>query len=161
MNSNATLIPYARDLTQEPPRNPDERLGGFVVLARSIDKGRASLNGTNGEYRFNCPLDHMLFDFKGVKGADIEKVLGSGASDGEVLQWLTLHGVSKTPEEIKAWSDRMENFSFYFVPEKKAWFVSECERLELDPANTTLFDYLAVDDRKTLGLPVPIQDRHP
>ena len=55
----------------------------------------------------------------------------------------------------------MEDFSFYFVPEKKRWFVTECERLGLDPANTTLFDCLEVDDRKSFGLPVPIQDRHP
>jgi len=161
MNSNSNLLPYAKDLTQQPPRSAAERLGGFVILARSIDKGRARVNATNGEYRFNCPVDQLLFNFKGVVGTDVQELLASGANDEDVVEWFNTHGVDKTPDEIKAWSAQMDEFSFYFVPEKKAWFISECERLQLDPVNTTLFEYLDVDDRKTFGLPVPIQDRHP
>src|SRR5437879_3806180 len=51
----------AKDLTQEPPRSPRERLGGFVIFARTVDKCRADLAGTIGEYHFDCPLDNMLF----------------------------------------------------------------------------------------------------
>lgn len=161
MNSNPTPSPPVQDLSQEPPRNASERLGGFVILARTIDKARATAIGSNGKYHFNCPVDQMLFNFKGMKGEDLKKIIGSGATDEEVLEWVNSQGVQKTPDEIKAWSDQMETFSFYFVPEKKAWFVSECERLGIHPAHTTLFEYLEVDDRKSFGLPVPIQDRHP
>jgi Domain of unknown function (DUF5069) len=39
----------AKNLTQEPPRSPRIRLGGYLLAARMIDKGRAQLNGTLGE----------------------------------------------------------------------------------------------------------------
>ena len=32
----------APDLTQRPPRSPRVRLGGFVILPRMLDKGRAT-----------------------------------------------------------------------------------------------------------------------
>ena len=34
----------AKDLSKEPPRSPRIRVGGFAILARMADKGRASLN---------------------------------------------------------------------------------------------------------------------
>jgi hypothetical protein len=112
-----------------------------------IDKGRATLNGTNGEYHFNCPVDNMLFQFKGVDGEEVRKLLQSGASDEEVADWIAAHGAKKTPAEIKAWSEAKEQLYYTNIPEKKEWFDGECRRLGLDPARTTLFDYLEEDDR--------------
>jgi len=40
-------------------------MGGYALMARMIDKGRATLNGTVGEYHFACPLDQQLFTYKG------------------------------------------------------------------------------------------------
>jgi Domain of unknown function (DUF5069) len=65
----------AKDLTKEPPRSLCQRIGGYAVLARMADKGRATLNGTAGEYHFNCPLDNMLFSFKGVQAEDVKNLL--------------------------------------------------------------------------------------
>ncbi len=148
MNTTTTL-PKAKDLMQEPPRSPRLRLGGYAILARMADKGRATLNGTNGEYHFNCPLDNMLFGFKGIEGEDVRNVLLSGASDEEVVNWIDEHGTPRTPEEINDWSDDMERLSYYNVPEKKEWFVDECRQLGLDPARVTLFDLLETDDRES------------
>ena len=63
-----------KDLTKEAPRSPHTKLGGFVILARAIDKCRATINGVVGEYEFNCPLDRMLFDWKGIGGEDFQKI---------------------------------------------------------------------------------------
>jgi hypothetical protein len=41
------------DLTQRPPRSFRVRLGNYVILARMLDKGRATLAGKNGEYIYN------------------------------------------------------------------------------------------------------------
>ncbi len=46
----------APDLRQGEPRAPEETLGGFSLAARALDKCRASLAGTNGDYTFNCPM---------------------------------------------------------------------------------------------------------
>ena len=51
------------DLTQRPPRSARVRLGGYAILARCLDKGRATLAGKNGEYNYACPLDENWFNF--------------------------------------------------------------------------------------------------
>jgi hypothetical protein len=41
----------------------------------------------------------------------------------------------------------MEAANPYENPERREWFVEQCEPLGLDPAKTTLFDWLEADDR--------------
>ena len=147
--ATTTHLKNAKDLSREPPRSPRVRLGGYALMARMIDKGRAAINGTNGEYHFDCPVDNMLFGFKGVKGEDVRAVLASGASDEEILAWFNSHGTPKSEAEIKAWSAGAEASSLHDNPEKREWFAGECKRLGLDPARTTLFTYLETDDRQS------------
>ncbi|MGC3991776.1 MAG: DUF5069 domain-containing protein [Chthoniobacteraceae bacterium] len=115
-------------------------------MARMIDKGRADLQGQVGEYHFACPLDQMLFGFKGVDGADVKKVLESGATDEQVVTWFNTHGTAKTDEEIKGWSDGVEAFRPYDNPDKRDWFVGECAKVGLVPETSTLVNYLEKDD---------------
>jgi hypothetical protein len=70
---NSNHMTHAKDLTKEPPRSPRLRFGGYSILARMIDKGRAELHGTAGEYHYNCGLDQMLFGFKGVDQEEVKK----------------------------------------------------------------------------------------
>lgn len=137
----------AKDLTKEAPRSPRIRIGDYALMARMIDKGRATLNGTVGEYHFACPLDQQLFTYKGVLADDVKAVLASGASDDQILAWFSKHGTSKSADEIKVWSDSVEATRPYENPESKEWFAGECAALGLDPAKTTLVDYLETDDR--------------
>ncbi len=51
----------AKDLTKEYPRSPRETLAGYVIAARMLDKCRAAISGTLGEYHFDCPLDHPIW----------------------------------------------------------------------------------------------------
>lgn len=134
------------DLTETAPRSPATRLGNYAILARCLDKGRAEINGNVGEYHFDCPLDNMLFDFKEVKGADIRKLLEDGTTDADVVTWLNGHGAGMSPQEIGAWSDQMEAYKPYENPEKKEWFAEQVAPLGLDPATTTLFEWLEADD---------------
>src|SRR5258707_13481264 len=46
----------ATTLTKRPPRRPRCRLGGYAILPRMLDKGRAEIASTNGEFHYNCPL---------------------------------------------------------------------------------------------------------
>lgn len=147
--ATTTQLRNAKDLSREAPRSPRVRLGGYVLMARMIDKGRATIAGTAGDYHFDCPVDNMLFTFKGVKGDEVRKVLAAGASDEEVLAWFGSHGTPKTDAEIKAWSAGAEASSLYDDPEKREWFSEECRRLGLEPARTSLFTYLETDDRQS------------
>ena len=97
------------DLTQRPPRSMRVRLGGFVLLPRILDKGRAKLVGKNGEYNFNSPGDQHLVRFLGVDLEALAKELDAGKGDGEILEWV--HANARTPRapwEIEAWSAYME-----------------------------------------------------
>lgn len=133
---------------KQPPRSPYERIGGFAIIARTIDKCRATIAGTNGEYHFDCPLDNLLFGFAGVSGDAFKDYVAEGHSDEEIAQWVKESGTFKTDAEIQAWSDAFKtDFSYTTHPEKKEWFQAECKRLGLDPETTTLFDMLEVDDK--------------
>jgi len=93
------------DLTQQPPRSPRTRLGGFVIVPRMLDKGRALLAGKNGDYKFACPLDQRFLEFAGVDPAKLKEQLAAGKGDGEILEWLRENSARKlTAPEIAAWS---------------------------------------------------------
>jgi len=136
----------SKDLTKEAPRSPRVRLGGYALLARAIDKGRAALNGKNGGYHYDCPLDNYLFSFKGISGAELSAQLAEGASDQQIVEWLDGSGAAKSLDEITGFSDAVEAARPYDDPEKRDWFIGECAPLGIDPAESTLFDYLEKDD---------------
>ena len=76
----------APDLTKQPPRSARVRLGGYVILARMLDKGRALLAGKKGEYVYNCPLDQRFLKFVGIDAVALKKQLSAGKGDGDILK---------------------------------------------------------------------------
>jgi hypothetical protein len=81
------------------------RLGGYVILARCLDKGRATINGKNGEYHFACPLDQHFLEFAGVDPEALKKELATGKGDGEILEWIQANAKHKRiGSEIQSWS---------------------------------------------------------
>jgi len=136
-----------KDLTGEAPRSPRIRVGGYAILGRTIDKCRALVAGNIGEYHFDCPLDNMLFGFKGVKGDDFKAQIEQGASDAEMVEWLNQSGEKKTSTEIKRWAEQVEASSLYNHPEKREFFSDAVKKLGLDPTKTTTFDWLEIDDK--------------
>jgi hypothetical protein len=98
------------DLTRRPPRSTRVRLGGFVILARMLDKGRALLVKKNGEYNYNSPTDQHLVRFLGFDPEALLQELAAGKGDGEILQWvLTNAKTSRSPWEIQTWSAYFDN----------------------------------------------------
>lgn len=136
-----------KDLNQEAPRGPRARLGNYVILPRTIDKCRALLWGDIGSYHFDCPLDNMLFGFKGVTGDDFKAEIERGATDDEMVAWMDGHGEKKSADEVRQWATEMEAVNPYNNPEKRDWFVEQVTPLGLDPATTTLFSWLEADDK--------------
>ena len=136
-----------KDLTKEPPRSPKTLVGGYVILGRTLDKCRALLAGTIGEYHFDCPLDNMLFGWKRILGDNFKAEVAKGASDEEMVQWVDTHGRPKTDDEKKAWIEEVKKASLYDDPKKRDSFIAETKKLGLDPATTTLFDWLDADDK--------------
>src|SRR6478735_9755711 len=101
-NTNNIAAP---DLTQRPPRSARVRLGGYALLPRMLDKGRATIIGKNGEYHYACPLDQRFLDFAGIDPEALKKELAAGKGDGEILEWIEQNAKNKHSEqEICSWS---------------------------------------------------------
>jgi len=147
---NLTTI-NAKDLTKESPRSPRIRLGGYVILARTTDKCRALLAGNIGEYHYDCPLDNMLFGFKGITGDDFKAQVESGASDDDLVAWVNSRGTPKTAAEIEEWSAGCEAINPYNNPERREWYSEQVTALGLDPATTALFSWLEADDKASFA----------
>ena len=94
---------HTPDLTKQPPRSPRVRLGGYAILPRCLDKGRATLAGKNGEYHYACPLDQDFLEYAGIDPEELKKHLTK--SDSEILEWINANAKHKhTTAEIAAWS---------------------------------------------------------
>lgn len=141
------------DLSQRPPRSPRVRLGGYVLLPRLIDKCRAELAGTPGEYHYNCPMDQRFFTFAGVDHEALKAEVAKDLGDGALLAWILENRAHKHGDwEIAQWSAYREAA----VPsgnEMRA-FVSEqvgngggAEREDIG----TWFDFLDFDDHVSFG----------
>ena len=61
------------DLRTAFPRSMKTRLAGYVHLARMIDKCRAVLAGTEGEYIYPCPMDERLLDYAGITAEQLAR----------------------------------------------------------------------------------------
>src|ERR1041385_7032294 len=97
------------DLTKQAPRSARVRLGGYALLPRCLDKGRAEIAGKNGEYHYNCPLDQRFLGFAGIDPAALRKELETGKGDGDILEWIQANAKFKrTDAEIAAWSAQTE-----------------------------------------------------
>jgi len=95
----------ALDLNVTYPRSPRESLGGYVVAGRMLDKCRAVLAGTNGEYHFDCPLDQIFFDFTGIDSEEFKNFVATGANDDMVSEWIQKNSRAQSKEEIIAWNN--------------------------------------------------------
>lgn len=93
------------DLTQRPPRSPRVRLGGYAILPRMLDKGRAALAGKQGDFKYACPLDQEFLTFVGIDPEKLREQLAEGKGDGEILAWINANAqLKRNPVEIEAWS---------------------------------------------------------
>lgn len=100
---------HSPDLTQAPPRSPRVRLGGFAHLPRLIDKARATLAGTNGEYHFNCPMDEHFFAFTGIQAEAFLSEVKTGKCDYDLLTYVMANSQPKRAmSEIVSWSTWFE-----------------------------------------------------
>lgn len=64
------------------------KLAGYAHLARMIDKCRAVLAGTEGEYIYPCPMDERLMEFAGITSDQFTSAVKANPTDEGVVKWL-------------------------------------------------------------------------
>ena len=142
------------DLTQRPPRSQRVRLGGYVMLPRILDKGRAQLAGKIGEYRYGAKsMDRHFFAFTGIDPVALQVELATGKGDGEILAWVEANAKpSRSPWEITAWSEHHLHRGPDSDAETLADFAEAIGKFTKTREDIkTWFDLLDLDDHCTFG----------
>ena len=149
-NSNNISAP---DLTKRPPRSPRCRLGGYAILPRLLDKGRADIAGLNGEFNYNAPLDQHIINFLGLDVVALREQLAAGQGDGEILEWINANAKHKrAPWEIEQWSEFHEHRGPDSDAETLAFFADYVGKFSKTREDIkTYFDVVDLDDYVTFG----------
>lgn len=135
------------DLTKNPPRSPYIKLGGLLMLARTIDKMRAMLPGGKlGAYQLDGFSERMLKTL-GIPEDDMRAVIALAENDDEVVAWFRKHsdpakydGVNATLEAITV-GDRLDR------PE----MIAKYPVMKTLPPETPLLRMLEADDGLTFA----------
>ena len=113
INSNLKLLAPDLRAGKQFPRSPRATLAGYVLAARALDKCRAVLVGTEGEYHANCPLDQQWLKFAEIEFEAFREVVASGATDDEVaaLDASLLHKAEAQVSRLVRLANRLLDLS--------------------------------------------------
>ncbi len=95
------------DLTKEGPRSPYAKLGGLNFLPRAIDKARADIAGTLGQYRSRDGRTTWLLDFLEIGVNEFHDALTTRPTDESMWQWIAAEMRTRTAAEIAEYNEWM------------------------------------------------------
>jgi hypothetical protein len=130
------------------------KMEGYVHLARMIDKCRAVLAGTEGEYIYPCPMDERLMEFAGITAVQFTATVKANPIDQSVADWFRKRAKPQKPAELDEWNDMMLTRG-PSTPEKKEYFNKL--RDAVDPSRTDLTAWADLQDLEE-GRHVPRQE---
>ena len=94
--------------TKLRPRSPYEKLGGYVHLARLIDKARLHRQGLLDGYNYKTVgFDKHLLAFLKLDPDRFEETANRLESDDAILEWIAQNGARHSPEQIEQWNEAM------------------------------------------------------
>lgn len=133
-------------------RSPRERLGGYVILPRLIDKVRLHAQGLLPEpyvpflLRSGLPLDGRFLAFTGLQSEAFRQAVLSKDDDRDILAWVMQGVVFHSPQEIEAWSDALEQLRPDRALARLLGRLSPELAKEVDFTQHPLFDLLDMDE---------------
>lgn len=134
------------DLTKDFPRSPYDMLAGIVMLPRTIDKCRATISGTNGEYHYGCPMDVPVLKFLKVSEEEFMKNVKDLKVDDAVEKWVKGKLAAKNKKDIGRFNNEMRHMRPKDESSRK-WLESEKKKLERNDY-FTYFDNLDADEKR-------------
>lgn len=106
----------AKDLRATPPRRWSDELGGIRWLPRIIDKARAAINGTLGDYLYGqSPMDRRMLRALGLKYKDFTRVVRDAGDDDERVLTLLEERVPEGVEVARRWSEGLARRNKLFL----------------------------------------------
>jgi len=131
------------DLRTTFPRSMRVTLEGYVHLARMIDKCRAVLAGTEGEYIYPCPMDDRLMEFAGIQPEQFTAAVQQNDHDEDVTRWFRRVAKPHSQAQLDEWNRIMLSRG-PSTPEKQASF--NRYRDAVDPSRTDLTSWADLQD---------------
>jgi hypothetical protein len=119
------------------------KMEGYVHLARMIDKCRAVLAGTEGEYIYPCPMDERLMKFAGIRDQEFTAIVKANPTDQGVIQWFKKASTPHQQAELNEWNEMMLTRG-PSTPEKQKYFNKL--RDAVDPSRTDLTAWSDLQD---------------
>lgn len=95
------------DLRRNFPRSMRAKLEGHVHLARMIDKCRAVLAGTEGEYIYPCPMDFRLLEFAGLTDTQFTQAVKTNPTDEDIAAWFRRTAKHHSAEELDDFNQKL------------------------------------------------------
>ncbi len=92
------------DLTRTTPRSVSSMLLGIVQLARTTDKAKALVHGNIADYRYDCAMDHGLFEYLEMEPEAFLNVVRGAKNDSEIEAYAKTFVVKKDPRNIEAFN---------------------------------------------------------
>jgi hypothetical protein len=78
-------------------------LGGYLWLARVLDKARAKANQTHDGYIYPCPMDRAVMSRWGINPSEFTTALTEHQSDDLMLGWLSTRVTPDRVQSANAW----------------------------------------------------------
>ncbi|GAC1571726.1 MAG: hypothetical protein NVS3B7_02120 [Candidatus Elarobacter sp.] len=145
------------DLSTRPPRSPRVELGGLVMLARVIDRARASLPGGNlGLYDpvGTGGLGNAMLDALSISPGDFIAAVAQAETDDDVVAWVEARTDIATRTAVGA---RLSRMRLADVPADRLAYIKAHYPPHIFERSETGFDLLDDDDRESFGKTVPHQ----
>jgi hypothetical protein len=143
-------------------RSPRERLGGYVLLPRLIDKVRLHARGQlQPEYEENLlnqdetQLDGRFLAFTGLDGEQLRRVILFETSDEAVLSWVESHARPHTSAEKDEWAEKIKAYRPDAARVAYRRRVYPDLAAKVDVASLDVFDLIDMDEGR---LPMPSKD---
>jgi hypothetical protein len=100
----------AKDLRKGYPRSPREKLRGYVIAARCVDKCRSFLLGMNGEYNYwPCSLASQWFSFTGITPEQLKDVVATGVTDEKIGEWINDASKITDTDDVLKWNNAIRD----------------------------------------------------
>jgi hypothetical protein len=138
------------DLSKEFTRSPRATLAGYVIAARTLDKCRAVIAGTAGEYHFDCPLDQLFLTFAGITAENFKAFVTTGADNAAVAEWIQATATEHTQEELVQWNNDLRSKRISEMPIELQLFLEGyvAEFIPSDKIVYTWFDVYDIEEQR-------------
>ncbi|HXP92558.1 MAG TPA: DUF5069 domain-containing protein [Candidatus Binatia bacterium] len=139
------------DLTKSYPRSVREKMLGIVQLARTIDKGKAVVDGNVGEYNYDCPMDKHLFEYLGLDGEKLLAAIKNAKNDAEIEAYVKPFVAKKSAAELERWNEEWLRHAPDAGTPAHDYFVKLRNEVAPDRTDVTAWtDLLDLDEKRSV-----------